>query len=549
VLKFRGRTDLCPWQKSAKQLRDRRTCLEWCDFSACRANMNRKYGGSKTYWTDAPFPLLTHKAYETHAVLKPALNRFDAVVFDELPAIVYRYPKLSVSAAAVVNGRAIGWSVTYLDNLISVAERYLEALDPNDDDGQKLRAVAEPMLADLQCASKRLKAKASDLMHKAQAGEMKRRMAQVDRMEPVLSRAAFSKLAAVLADAAADVDPDESADGDTADPAMKLLNELTVLHDFCGDAPFDVFMEVDFDHDGKGALRIWRPVNGWPDLLNQPDGQARSTTILLDGTAGIDPRYLLAGQWDVEEVPDGEFPNTTVVLTSEKSVTKSRVKEQGAVELAETIVERVAPYLGQMVDLAYTMRAKGPPRLLVVTAKGEMKIPLRHALAPYQDTGRLAAEVAVEHFGGLRGRNDFRDYDAVFLTHVHRYDAAYYYGLELLLRDFGGFDRQWVPISKWNLEHSVALTHRAMASDIYQDVLRIGIRSDPSRRSFIFLPTEEAGLVVRVLRMFRGARLILQDGEQVLSPLPAAAPTTAEPAVTPDQKEPPASRWGMPKHV
>jgi hypothetical protein len=548
VVKFRGRPDLCLAGRSAEQLRDRRTCLEWCDFSSCRSNMNSRYGGAKTYWTDAAYPLLTHKAFETHAVVNPSLNDFQGMVFDELPAMVYRYPKLRVSPDRVKDGRAKDWQVHPIDSVVESFKKALASLDTNDSKTAGLQRAVTPVLEKLEAASKRLRAKGSDLLRKTMAGDLQRGVVKADTLEPLLSLdefAALMKLGTVEPDVD-EADADESAaGGDQAQYA--LLNHLSTLRDFCESEDLDVFMECSIDQHGTWSLRLCRPVNGWPDLLNLPAGSTRPT-VLLDATAGLDPRYLLAGQWDAEETPDGEFPNTTVVLTDAKYRSKSKVKEMGALDLAALVVEQVMPYLGQMVDPACRERHPGPPRLLVVTAKNEMKEPLRAALLPYTESGKLPAEVAVEHFGGLRGRNDFRDFDAVYLTHLHLYDDAFFFGLELLLRDFGEpFDRQWVPKATWYRRKSLALQHRAQVADIYQDALRIGIRSDPTRRAFIFLPTSDAGLVVRVMRLFRGARLVLSDGEVLESPLarppPAAAPVEPEPA--PNATGP--GRFGTPR--
>ena len=513
VLKFRGRADLCLANRPVKQLRAHKTCRS-CDFAACRANV--RMGGSKTYWTDAPFPLLTHKAYETHALVRPEDNEFDALVVDELPVMVYRYPKLQVAPLKVRNGRAVGWEVKPFDDVVVAIQDRLAEVDTSKPKGAALKEAAEAALAHLGDARDGLMKKASDLMHKALAGKLGRKMVQVDRFAPLLGLAAFEALVK-----ASRIDPDDepNSEDDEAvdlDLGLKLLRDLWVMHDFCGDVEVDVFMEADFDRDGEGSFRVCRPVNGWPDLLNRPGGAPRDATLLLDATAGIDPRYLLAGHAAVEDVPDGEFPNTTLVLTSKKAVTKKRLQAAGMFEVAEALVGHVAPYLDQMVDPAYPHPR---PRLLVVTAKLD-KAALEKALAPFQDGGKLPAEVHIEHFGGLRGRNDYRDFDAVYFTHVYRLPGDYYYGLELLLRDFGEpFDRQWVATDTWFKKHSVALLHRAEVADIYQDALRIGIRSDPARRAFIFVPTSEAGLVVRLLRLFRGARLVLPDGEEVHSPL------------------------------
>ena len=554
VMKFRGREDLCLAGRSRKQLRDRRTCLEWCDFYACRANKNRKHGGAKTYWSDAPFPLLTHQAYVTQAVFAPAYNDFDAAVFDELPSFVYRYPKLKVSPGTVKEGRGYGWKVEPLDRLVAAVRKKLGQLDPADPETTEVRTATESILDHLKVECDRVSKKASARMHDAQnAG--RDGMYKVHRLDPLLSREEFDNLAEVMG--LAEVEPDdesEPADGDAGeDPATTLLTDFALLNDFCGGEPINVFLESAFQDGGKGAMFVCRPVEGWATLLNNPDGRPRGRTVLLDATAGIDPRYLLAGWSDVEEVPDGQFPNTTIVLTSSNTVSKKGAKELGADRMAEALVRQVSPYLSEMVDPRYqesAPKATREPKLLVVTAKRELEAQVRDALAPYRESGRLPAIVEVQHFGGLRGRNDFRDFDAVYLTHAHRYDGPYYYGLELLLRDFGKpFAGQWARTDEWMRHASKGVLYRAMASDIYQDVLRIGIRTDPTRRAFIFLPTEEAGLVVRVLRMFRGARLVLQDGEQVLSPLPMPAPApTTKPVATPAAKPPGASRWGTPKY-
>lgn len=548
VVKFRGRPDLCLAARSREQLRDRRTCLEWCDFSSCRSNMNSRYGGAKTYWTDAAYPLLTHKAFETHAVVNPSLNDFQGMVFDELPGTVYRYPKLRVSPDRVKDGRAKDWRVYPLDTLVESFKKALASLDAADPKTAGLRRAVTPVLEKLEAASKKLRAKGSDLLRKTMAGDLKRGVVKADTMEPLLSPdecAALMKVGNVEPDVDdGDAADDSTGSGDRAEYA--LLNHITVLRDFCGSKDLDVFMESSFDSDG-GSLWVCRPVNGWPDILNLPDGTIRPT-VLLDATAGLDPRYLLAGQWDAEETPDGEFPNTTVVLTDAKYRSKSKVREMGALDLAALVVEQVTPFLGQMVDPGYRERHPGPPRLLVVTAKSEMKESLEAALLPYTESGKLAATLKVEHFGGLRGRNDFRDFDAVYLTHLHLYDDAFFFGLELLLRGFGEpFDRQWVPKPTWYRKKSLPLQHRAQVADIYQDTLRIGIRSDPDRRAFIFLPTSDAGLVVRVMRLFRGARLVLSDGEVLESTLARSEGRNATARAEPTPRQAGPARFGMAK--
>src|SRR5262249_49126493 len=122
----------------------------------------------------------------------------------------------------------------------------------------------------------------------------------------------------------------------------------------------------------------------------------------------------------------------------------------------------------------------------------------------------------VAHFGALRGRNDFDRFNAVYMTHPHRYEEAYYVGLGLLMHGFGNVPRQWKSKNAW--PEFDAIEAHAVDSDLYQDAMRICIRRDPNRRAFIFVPSAKAKYVVRLMRLFRDARVILSDGSVLAEP-------------------------------
>ena len=499
VLKFSGRVDLCPLAMSAVALRDRDTCRT-CTFEPCRANQNREVGGAKTYWSSARYALLTHRAYETHVAVRPSLNHFDAVVFDEVPALVYRNRKVSVEAE-VVRGNA-RWKVSPIDDLITEVDAYLAALDPSSKKAISLKEASAPVLDKLRQVCRRLTKRASNTRN-----EVTSQSFRADRIEPFLTWDEYW----VVVKCTPEYDDDLPADGESDEPDFKFLAHLETLRDFCGDAPLNVYLEASFDQKGNGLLRVHRPVNGWHEALTSY-GTPRPT-ILLDATAGIDPRYLLAGSSDVEHVPVADFPNTTIILTSERAVSKAAIRERGAVEVASKLVTDVSRWVNDLVDPRYVCDQPRVARLLVVTPM-QLEGEVRSALDPYLRGGTLAADVVVDHFGGLRGRNDYRDFDAVYFTNTHRYAGEWYEGLELLLRDFDGARRQWVHSNTWRTLFSDALRHRAQVADFYQDALRIGIRSDPDRRAHIFVPTAEPGIVVRLLRLFRGAKLVLPNGKE-----------------------------------
>ena len=74
--------------------------------------------------------------------------------------------------------------------------------------------------------------------------------------------------------------------------------------------------------------------------MNGPDGEPRPL-IILDATAHLDPRYRLAGQFDCEQLPTADFQNTTIVLTSDETVTKGKFRARWA----EEVVEQFADHL------------------------------------------------------------------------------------------------------------------------------------------------------------------------------------------------------------
>ncbi|WP_426753384.1 hypothetical protein [Myxococcus sp. Y35] len=122
VVEFRGRADLCLMGLSAEVLaRPMPPCSSTCPMTACRSNSRTSDSerGAKTFWPEIAIPLLSHRAYSTQALFKPEANEYKQVVFDELPAFVYRCPKLSVRPIGGRKGRTL-WQVEPLDTVESV---------------------------------------------------------------------------------------------------------------------------------------------------------------------------------------------------------------------------------------------------------------------------------------------------------------------------------------------------------------------------------------------------------------------------------------------
>jgi hypothetical protein len=210
-------------------------------------------------------------------------------------------------------------------------------------------------------------------------------------------------------------------------------------------------------------------------------------------------------RFGAEQVPEGSFPNTTFVLMPYRSKSAHvRAQEEKPTEIVDAIVRGVGPYLAELEELG----------LVVFTAEA-LEGDVRGQVAAAQAARLLPPKVEVAHFGALRGRNDFRRYGAVCLTHPHRYDEEFFLGLGLLLSGFQG-DRvfkEWTNKNSWSRYDG--LVGRAVAAEAYQDILRIRLRDKPDARAIVFFPSQRAQEVVRLMRLFPGARFETSDGAVV----------------------------------
>lgn len=538
VAKFSGRADLCIAGEGDQRLKGPHPPCRECVHTACRANINYKRGGAKTYWKQATFAALTHASYRTQLLYRPENNDFASMICDELPGFVYRLPSLTVRPG---KRRRPNWRVKPLDDAIEFLEARLSdnfeenALERTVEglaDERRAAAAAVSLLSRIRGQLVKLASK-----HYNEAKDTKSttfpHVRYLDR-KPLLTSTEFQQLRDLDLKLLA-----IGAEAESPEALGRFGRGLMVLRDFCGDAPkVRLFFEHDFTRRRGGKLALRRPVDGWNELIRNRGGQLRPT-VLLDATAGVDPRYLLL-DGDVDEVfPAAPFPNSTIVLTSSRSVSRSafrRALKTNAAAVAAKVAATVAPFRRQMSQVVVTpvdgklVRRRREGKLLIITDKKSSKA-LRREVGVLRRSGSLPRRTRVVHFGSLRGRNDFDDYDAVYLTHLHRYHPSWYLGLAFLLRDFDGVPGQWAwevdlrqgnkekglkPNANWRLAEAIRI--RAMTADIYQDVMRIGIRRNPTRPAIIFLPTADAQFVVRLMRLLQDVDLVLPGGARLDSP-------------------------------
>jgi len=515
VLKFRGTPDYCMAGHPAEVLNGRKPpCGKDCPHVSCRANSTKTEGndpGAKTYWKGAKVALLTHQGFAVQEALIPESNRCDEVWSDEVPPLIFRRPKFTIYRTS--DQRGVSWSVRPLDLLIHFAEEVLKSAKRSKN---RLTYIVQR----LKKRRERLVKRAQERCHLAEQSAKEKKpaydLARIDQIEPLLAIDDFRYLVE-RSQSLGEIDVQDDfpiTDGvsemDAKSPHAST-EALCTLKDFCGDqdAKLNVYLWFGRSAKGEPILEVTRPVNGWKDLL----GPSKRKITILDATAGIDPRYLLAGQFAEERFPKADFPNTRVVLVPPRS--KSKIKVDGGVErLIQEIREHVAPYLGS------------DDRLLILTNLDSENDLLGRVNAP----GYLPCKVTkIAHFGNLRGRNDFKDFTAVYFTNPYRYQPNYYTCLGLLVDGFRlGKDSHrkpgdttaetrissdWIPRNGWKRWDSIEA--RSVVSDLYQDALRIRIRTDPKAPAHIFVPTYDCALVTRLMQLLPGAGFEVFKGPEL----------------------------------
>jgi hypothetical protein len=405
------------------------------------------------------------------------------LVVDEVPDCVYRVAKLSVRARGT--GRRVSWRVEPLDTL----EEKLKATYAETDHWPQVKPILKRI-----AAQRRLLLKRAQETKARTAGRHARMAATID---PLLSPTEFAVLTKLPSIDDIEAFEYEDDDQDTDYENAGIPSILMTLRDFVGESALRVFFEHTFTKNRpSGTFYVHRPVSGWVDLMALSDG-SRRPVVVLDATAGVDPRYGLLSGDRFEVTPKGLYPNLTIVLTSQKTVAKKDILDPHTTEWegVNKLIADVAPY------------RRGIQRLLVVTPK-KFASRLRAAVAAAVRDGTLPGETTVVHFGSLRGRNNFRHYDAIYLTNLHRLPDWYYAGLAFLLHDFerfpGKFEAKGVNDS-WDVP---AIRWRAIAADLYQDAMRIKLRQSTTSRCFIFIPSMAPALLTRVMRLFEGARIV-----------------------------------------
>ncbi len=501
VTKFAAQAPLCIAGHDQNLLSSRERPCSKCEFLSCRANTNRKrkppHVGAKTLWARAPIRLVSHQGLNIQQRFGKQPVKAEALVLDELPDDVYRVVELGVSTPATFEAE---WKCGDLDRVITLLNRI--ALQSQ----KTKKKTAVEMLRRLQQRRQVLMEACSRARDELAQKDDLTVYTRINRFSPFLTTEECRRVLGWERDVTEEDDfDDERLDTGDAGALKRLL-------DFAGDADFDVIEEHQRFKSGAFRYVVRRPINCWPDFLNERDGNPRAV-LILDATAGVDPRYLLTGADTEEQYPAASYPNTTLVLTASRK-SKNTLAEELAQDGAD-VVRRVVEQFRRHAD-------RVGPRLLVITQL-EFEDEVRAGLEAQLPNAQVA------HFGALRGRNDLVSFDAVYFTHVFLRPNHVYVGLAMLLGSFDGLPRDWTPEDELRRgrredEKDRAIKHplwqladllrwRWAACDFYQDAMRIALRSNPAKPTAIFIPSTDPNLVCRLLRFFPGAS-VLKPGDE-----------------------------------
>jgi hypothetical protein len=526
VTKFSPTSRFCIAGYPQSKLRSPRPPCGKCEFTSCRANTNTDVQGSavgaKTLWKSAPLRLMTHSGFWTQQVLSPHSVSAAALVLDELPDQVFRMPALKLWRK---RGR---WTCRVLDPVID----FLKEVGLSSD-GDK-RKACDALREKLQQRLRLLVKTASNQYAKRKAVKEHDALLRADDVEPLLTPDEFTRLVGWhRSTRGGDADEDEDLVADDVGPAIKALV------DFASKEPtLPVIIEQRLSRKGGFAFDMHRPVNGWPDFVFESKGNPRRV-LILDATGGVDPRYLPLHGTPEERYPEASYPNTRLVLTA-PGRSKQKLEEELA-EKPEAVARRIATeFSGHAKFVRKLLRTEqrdghevkvyAKAKLLIVTAK-KLRRTIAEEVKKLKAAGAFPHSFRVVHYGALRGRNDLRDFDAVYFTHLYRRPSRLYVGLAAVTTGFEGLPREWEAEdvlrrgrrdddrprhSHWELAE--VLRWRWMACDIYQDAMRIALRGDPNKPTAVFIPSTDPRLVCRLLRFFPGAA--------VLAPGLASAPTS-----------------------
>lgn len=265
---------------------------------------------------------------------------------------------------------------------------------------------------------------------------------------------------------------------------------------------------------GEYILKIKIGVNSWMNVHRNADPEVlidgisvdqtkpcENRTAIFDGTAKVDPLYLLPGAPPIDDLEGStnfKFPNLHFHFFTDRDFHRNKVKEAFVSETLNAIKKKYPNKKG----------------LVICSDKKESLVKIV--------VGDLKLDYYVEHFGNTRGKNDFIDSELIIFTNLWRRRELDYL---LLAREILeprkinlNLPKQWT-IKTGKTENN-ALMHKNDGTvtfnntyvdiircktdvcEIIQTIFRTKLRKDHDAEVHVFLPCRSSGIVKRVLEYF-----------------------------------------------
>ena len=238
----------------------------------------------------------------------------------------------------------------------------------------------------------------------------------------------------------------------------------------------------------------------------------RKTFIVMDATAHLDPDYSMPGAPDLIRVPTQEtFPNMTIHCTSPKDISAKRFVD-----------EWDQKYSAELQSLVKSITEKYPGEKILIVTKKFIKDKVADAVKSWP-------HVLVDHFGNLKGSNDYRDCTHIVFTNFMRWSLDSYVLRALWLSESGAADilaqrltpamnaKSGLMIPKGKFSTAAEFRNQGLemlrlqyeTPDVIQTIMRTALRDNPQNAVHVWLPGQNPRKIGMLLDYFVGAKVAL----------------------------------------
>ncbi|MCX6113431.1 MAG: hypothetical protein NTY22_09185, partial [Proteobacteria bacterium] len=233
----------------------------------------------------------------------------------------------------------------------------------------------------------------------------------------------------------------------------------------------------------------------------------KNKVFIFDATAKTDPYYWVSNAPKIIDFDDNtKYPNLKLVFYSKHDIHRGAIRDN-----KDGILNKIKKILDNHND----------ENILVVTSnecEGSVIQTLR------------TNNISVEHFGNLKGKNEYMKHHVILFTNVWRREDLDYTLLAKEIDSTLHLPRLWkkkretikkkvragisIPLTnsqaEFNNQSIENVRTSLMTTDIIQDVFRTAIRSKNTADVTAYLPIENPDLILKLIAAFPGCKPIIK---------------------------------------